>query len=153
MLEHVPCMKPLSVLLALLLTPSATVAQILVAQTDSTQTAQQPSQQPLPSKDCGESRIMGETDAKTLHSGSGWMAGGFFSGLALGLIGTGIITAAAASTDPLPKNVPPDVVVHCYTTGYTDKAGNRNTWKAFGGGLLGTVVIVTVLVVASSSDE
>ena len=145
--------KTLSVLLCLLLlAPSATLAQSAVMSSTELQEPQQSTEQPPPTKDCGESRVMGETDAKTLHSGSGWLAGGFFSGLALGLIGTGIITACAAATDPAPKSFPVGVDQHCYSTGYADKGGSINTWKAFGGGMVGTVVIVTVLLIASSSE-
>ncbi len=99
----------------------------------------------MASDSCLLSVAHGSADAKAQHSSPGWVIGGFFSGVALGLIGTGIITAVAASTDPKPKQIPAHRDGACYVSGYSDTAGKKNAWRAFGGGLAGTVVIVLIL--------
>ena len=147
-----PLCKCCAVVLAFILVPSMTLSQVShpdssVAQTQEPDTQ---GQQAAEAASCADSKIKGEADAKARHSGTGWMVGGFFSGVGLGLIGTGIITAVAASTNPQPKTTPEAVDETCYISGYSGKAGSKNTWSAFGGGLLGTAVIVAILLSASS---
>ena len=95
--------------------------------------------------DCERSRIEGENQARNAHSTSGWFLGGVGSGILLGLIGTGVITAASAMSKPQPKQIPSHVDSVCYVNGFTKEATTRNIRSAVGGGLVGTVVIVTII--------
>jgi len=101
---------------------------------------------PLLAQDCIKSQIKGENDAENRHSSAGWMAGGVGSGLLLGLIGTGIITAIAATSNPTPSIIPEkeDINLECYINGYKKVAKKKNTIYALSGGLIGTLVLVTI---------
>lgn len=155
-MQRHPLFRALAVTMALLIVPPAGICQERKdsspwgspgARADSVQTD---SQEPVTvaSDTCLSSVAQGSADAKTQHSSGGWVIGGFFSGVALGLIGAGIITAVAASTDPKPTQIPAHMDGACYISGYSDAAGKKNAWRAFGGGLAGTVVIVLVLLSA-----
>lgn len=152
-------MKPIGVLLSILtLSQPAFSLDTMAHQWSAPGTEEKKKKEQAPaladssvSEECGASMLRGKQDAAANHSTVGWKTGGFFCGLALGLIGTGIITAAAAAGEPQPKTIPNGANVACYTDGYSTKAGSKNTWGAFGGGLVGTVVIVIVLLGASAN--
>jgi hypothetical protein len=101
------------------------------------------------SRDCELDRTRGREAADQLHSGSGWMAGGFVSGILLGLIGTGISWAMASSSTVENNRVPDGVEASCYRDGYTSKAKSKNGTNALTGGLLGTAVLVVLVVSAT----
>lgn len=103
--------------------------------------------------DCDLDRTRGREAADQLHSGSGWMAGGFASGVLLGLIGTAITYAIASSSSVEVNRVPEGVEPSCYRDGYVSKAKGKNTSSALTGGLLGTAVLVVLVVVASSGSS
>jgi len=105
--------------------------------------------------DCTESMIKGETYGRKYHDATGAFLGGMGAGILLGLIGTGIATAIAASSSPMPDYIPNKDVINedCYIGGYQKGARKKNINNAIGGGLVGTVIIVTtVLIIASSSS-
>ena len=104
------------------------------------------------SPDCELDRTRGRDAADQFHSGSGWMAGGFVSGILLGLIGTGISWAMASSSSVEVNRVPDGVEASCYRDGYTSKAKSRNSSNALTGGLLGTAVLVVLVVSATSGS-
>jgi hypothetical protein len=104
------------------------------------------------SPDCDADRSRGREAADQLHSGSGWMAGGFVSGILLGLIGTGISWAMASSSSVEVNRVPDGVEASCYRDGYTSKAKSKNSSNALTGGLLGTAVLVVLVVSATSGS-
>ena len=101
--------------------------------------------------DCDLDRTRGREAADLAHSGGGWMAGGFVSGILLGLIGTGVTWAMANSSSVEVERVPDGVESSCYREGYASKARGKNTSNALTGGLLGTAVLVLLVVSASSS--
>lgn len=102
--------------------------------------------------DCDLDRTRGREAADQAHSGSGWMAGGFVSGILLGLIGTGISWAMANSSTVDVQRVPEGVESSCYREGYASKAKGKNSSNALTGGLLGTAVLVLLVVSATSSS-
>ena len=104
-------------------------------------------------QDCDLDRTRGREAAEELHSGSGWMAGGFLSGVLLGLIGTGISWAIANSSSVEVNRMPDGVEASCYREGYTSKARSKNTSNALTGGLLGTALLVVLIVSASSGSS
>jgi hypothetical protein len=79
------------------------------------------------------------------------MIGGVASGVLLGLIGTGVITAVAASSSPAVHYVPQDAEPVCYRDGYASRARSMNTNSALTGGLIGTLVLVVIVISASGS--
>lgn len=103
--------------------------------------------------DCDSDRTRGRADADQVHSGSGWMAGGFVSGILLGLIGTGITWAMANSSTVEVSRVPEGLDANCYRDGYTSKARSKNTTNALTGGLLGTAVLIVLVVSATSGSS
>ena len=89
----------------------------------------------------------------------GRFAGGLASGLLLGLIGTGITYAIAGSDDAslsaaeaaqLASANP--VYSLAFQQGYTERLKARRKSSALTGGLLGTAAIVTIVLVANSSN-
>ncbi len=81
--------------------------------------------------DCSESKIKGENDAAEQHSSTGWIVGGFASGVLLGLIGTGAVTGIAAFSNPQPKMVlSGDFNPDCFRNGYMKKAKKKYIWCA-----------------------
>jgi hypothetical protein len=105
--------------------------------------------------DCAASLTKGQQDASARHSSTGWMLGGLGSGILLGLIGTAITTGIAATSDPYPNPlmIPGAIDTTCYMMGYHNKGKSKNTWSAFGGGLLGTgIFVMGYLIYTSASD-
>ncbi len=141
--------KVVSLLIAPLFLALSVRAQVPDKQIDFAQNDQVEQQLKTKLKSCRESRALGKQDAEFQHSSSGWFLGGVGSGILLGIIGTGIITAAGATSNPQPMDVPEDVMENCYRDGYRSKCRGKNAGSAFGGGLLGTVVIVGIIVASS----
>jgi hypothetical protein len=81
------------------------------------------------------------------------MAGGFASGVLLGLIGTAITYAIASSSSVDVNRVPDGVEPSCYRDGYTSRAKGKNTSNALTGGLLGTAVLVLLVIAATSGSS
>ncbi len=92
-----------------------------------------------------ESRELGKDAAADEYSSMGWIVGGFGAGFFLGAVGTGIITAVAARTAPDPETLPPKVDERGYSSGFNQKARSKNTWGALGGGVLGTLLVMTLV--------
>ena len=99
---------------------------------------------------CEDDRVHGRADASSGHHSGGWFWGGVGSGLLLSLIGTGIITAVGASSDPQPKEVPAGYDPACYRDGYQSKAKSKNTISALTGGLVGTAIWVVIYSAATN---
>jgi len=153
-------MRPFIILAALLLITSSADAQYRSASAitapDRSSPAISVTTTPalrLLSPDCDLDRTRGREAAGTTHSGSGWMAGGFVSGVLLGLIGTAISYAMASSSIAEVNRVPDGVEPSCYREGYTSKARGMNTSNALTGGLLGTAVLVLIVISATSSSS
>ena len=102
--------------------------------------------------DCDTDRTRGREAASHNHSGSGWMIGGFASGIFLGLIGTAISYALASSSTVEVNGMPEGVEPACYRDGYAARAKSTNTSSALTGGLLGTAVLVILVVSATSGS-
>ncbi len=104
-----------------------------------------PSDAPLKSKTKSyeDSFERGYEVARAKHSSGGWFLGGVGSGFLLGLLGTTIITIAADGESP--NKVPKKYDEEGYTLGYYKKSKSKNKWSAFGGGLLGTALVVVLL--------
>jgi hypothetical protein len=91
---------------------------------------------------------------------SGRFAGGFASGLLLGLIGTGITYAIAGSDDTaLPaleaarlSSANPNYSL-AYQQGYSERLKSRRRSSALTGGLLGTLTFVVIYVSATSGSN
>lgn len=123
-----------------------------------------PAQEPTPA---APPRADSTPAAATLHGQAlaerqavgGRFAGGFVSGLFLGLIGTGIAWAIAGSDDtPLPTaeasqltRVNPDYHLF-FQQGYSTKLKARRKSSALTGGLVGTATFVTIYLVATSNN-
>lgn len=155
-----PGMRLLVIGATLLLSASTADAQyrrtagIVAAHAASSSTVTLPSSSRLLrflSVECEADRARGREAAGHNHSGTGWMVGGVASGVVLGLIGTAIITAVAASSDVRPYATPEGVEGACYREGYSAKAKSMNTTSALAGGLIGTVAFVLIYVSATSS--
>jgi hypothetical protein len=123
------------VVLASMVAPAAALGQTVA------QLEQQATQEPA-KKDCIQSREQGKSAAKADHGTGGWIAGGATGGVLLGLIGTGVVTALAMTSDPFPQAIPPGVDEACFANGYEKKAKSKNTRSALVSGLLGTVVFI-----------
>jgi hypothetical protein len=93
---------------------------------------------------CDSSTGSGRADATQRHGSAGWFGGGLGGGVLLGLIGAGVLVAAAANTNPQPDSVPSAVDEDCYREGYRSRAKNKNMMATLGGGLLGTAAFVVV---------
>ena len=100
-------------------------------------------------EDCVESEARGRAAASEQHGSGGWLAGGVLSGVLLGLIGTGIITAIAAGSKPNPAMIPDSENQTCYASGYRAKGKSKNKWAAFGGGLAGTAIFLVIYIAAT----
>lgn len=99
----------------------------------------------------------GIADAKERGTG-GSMAGGFCGGLLLGLIGTGAAVLMQSSFEPSPAELAAiedagDECQYVYLDAYRDELRSRKRSAALTGGLIGTVVIVSVLLAASNGSE
>jgi len=97
-----------------------------------------------------QSYTKGFNDATMMHSSSGYMLGGVASGLLLGLIGTVIIGVAAGGSTP--SYIPEEVDPSGYQAGYFKKAKSKNQGAAWGGGLLGTAIVVGLVLAANSGS-
>jgi hypothetical protein len=96
--------------------------------------------------------------AETRGTG-GRFAGGFASGLLLGLIGTGIVYAIAGSDD---TSIPALEATRLSTAsptyslafqqGYSERLKSRRRSSALTGGLLGTLTVVVIYVSATSGN-
>jgi len=107
-------------------------------------------QEVAPILDCSSSQVEGEAAAATEHSTGGWVGGGFVVGVLTGPLGTGIVTGFAAVSDPAPAMIPDGLDSSCYVNGYTKKARSKNIWAAFGGGLAGTAILVSIYFAATA---
>ena len=104
---------------------------------------------------CLSSQLRGRVDASKMHRSGNWFVGGFFSGVLLGLIGTGLTTAIAAASGPTPESVPEDegIDMVCYVNGYEKKGRNKNILHTALGGLLGTAIFVTAYFTIIADDK
>jgi hypothetical protein len=96
----------------------------------------------------------GTQRAETVGTG-GYLAGGVASGVLLGLIGTGITYAVAASSDvSLPPFEMASIADHSpeyiqgFRSGYGDRVKAKRKQSALTGGLLGTALFVVIVVSA-----
>lgn len=103
---------------------------------------------PIPalSETCTEAIVRGENDAASKHTSKSWFYGGVASGVLLGFIGTGILTAMSAGSSPRPKVIPEGYNEACYINGYSGKARKKNMWSSLGGGLVGTAILAVVVI-------
>lgn len=110
---------------------------------------------PVFAEDCLTWELKGKMDAKTEHSAKNWFLGSFTSGVMLGLIGTGIVTVFAATSNPKPEvvNIENEVNRICYVDGYTGAAKRKNTLSALGGGLVGTAILLTIYAISVSASD
>jgi hypothetical protein len=99
----------------------------------------------------------GASAGKTVGTG-GWLAGGLVSGVLLGLTGTGISYAIAASCDVtlpattramLPEKDPS--YTQAYEASYGEKVKSKPKSSALVGGLIGTATLVVLVASASGS--
>jgi hypothetical protein len=100
----------------------------------------------------------GQMAAANVGTG-GWFAGGFASGVVLGLIGTGITWAIAANSA---VEVPPDkrlllankpvAYQQLYEKAYGDKVKSKRKISGITGGLLGTATFLVIYLSAMSGD-
>lgn len=111
------------------------------------------------------SRFSGATMAAGINDGTlraestgtgGYFAGGLVSGVFLGLIGTGITYAVAATSDvSVPASQQAEIsegspeYAQGYRTGFGDRVKAKRKQSALMGGLLGTAVGVVILLSAS----
>ena len=102
---------------------------------------------------CDSSTGSGRTDASQRHGSVNWFGGGLLGGGLLGLIGAGVLVAAAANTNPQPDSVPSDVDEDCYRDGYRGRAKNKNMMATLGGGLLGTAAFVVMWLAVLSDNS
>jgi hypothetical protein len=90
----------------------------------------------------------------------GWGVGGFFGGLTLGLVGTAVIAGVSQSGSadpPLGEMIRLDGTSNEYQSGFATGYDKRAKAKAFGsaiiGGLAGTALIVTAIVVSVQQEK
>jgi len=123
--------------------------------------AQAPAAAPQPSatdSSAAAAVLQGRALAETRGTG-GRFAGGFVSGVLLGLIGTGIVYAIAGSDD---TSVPALDAARLSTAnptyslsfqqGYSERLKARRKSSALTGGLLGTLTFVVIYVSATSGN-
>ena len=112
-----------------------------------------------PARGDAATMVSGEQDGRALartKGTGGWLGVGFASGLALGLLGTAVITIVAhnSGTD-LPADRQAEVqtrgavYLHSFQHGYQDRLRARRRNAALTGGLLGTATIVAILLSAN----
>jgi hypothetical protein len=106
----------------------------------------QPTAQSAPQNylDCNTSKELGKGGG-VLHNSTGWLVGGFGSGILLGLIGMGVIAGVAAIPSPKPEVIPPNVDKPCYIKGYSSKARKENIKSAVSGSASGFLVMLSIL--------
>jgi len=88
----------------------------------------------------------------------GWFAGGFASGVVLGLIGTGVTWAIAGSSDatlPADRRLlianRPTAYQQFYEKSYGDKVKSKRKTSALVGGLVGTATFLVIYLSASAN--
>jgi hypothetical protein len=97
------------------------------------------------------------TDVIRHHSSMGWGIGGFFSGAALGLIGTGVIWLAAPGKNPSEIDMlklsesDSSELINSYQITYYEQTKKLNKSAALTGGLLGTLTTVVIILSLSSN--
>jgi hypothetical protein len=104
--------------------------------------------------------VDGQSAAKTGYKSGGWSAGGVACGLCLGLIGTLVIGVAASGSHPaapVTEMMRIDSTSQDHRVGFADGyekfAKKRNVGAAVGGGLAGTALAVSILLLASSAKS
>lgn len=102
-----------------------------------------------------EGPLEGERAAEVVGT-NGYFAGGFVSGLALGLIGTGIAwTVAGSSEVAIPATTQAGIQtngpewVYAYQTAFAERLKARRKSAALSGGLLGTAAFLVIFVAAN----
>lgn len=102
-----------------------------------------------------EGALEGQRAAEVVGT-NGYFAGGFVSGLALGLIGTGIAWAVAGSSDvSIPASAQAMIQpngpewVYGYQTAFAERLKSRRKSAALSGGLLGTAALLVIFVAAN----
>ena len=130
--------------------------------------AQQPTQQAKPDSVAvalATPALIVQAQADGTKSGriigtGGWFAGGFVSGLLLGVIGTGITWALASSSD---VQVPPDsrlLIINqpityqqVYEKSFADKVKMKRKSSALRGGLVGTGIGLVLFIASVASHQ
>jgi hypothetical protein len=130
--------------------------------------AQQPGQQAKPdsfaaAQDTPALIVQAQADGTTSGArigAGGWFAGGFVSGLFLGLVGTGVTWALASYSE---VKLPPDrqVIVgtqpgtyrHVYEKSFSDKVRMKRKSAALKGGLVGTGIVLAVFLSSWASSS
>lgn len=102
-----------------------------------------------------EGALEGQRAAEMVGT-SGYFAGGFISGITLGLIGTGIAWAVASSSDvSIPASTQAAIQangpewVYAYQTAFAERLKARRKSAALSGGLLGTAAFLVIFVAAN----
>ena len=94
----------------------------------------------------------GKLDARATNTG-GSFVGGFCGGVVLGLIGAAIVVVAQSEPEPPPLaliELQTDECRYAYLEAYHSAGKSKKQSSAILGGLLGTVVIVTILLSSSN---
>jgi hypothetical protein len=139
---------------------------IAILSVGSSSTLRAQEQQPRAMRQSGETadaiakgRLEGEVAGQRVGTG-GWFAGGFGSGLLLGLIGTAVIYVSAGNSDiSLPAErrlliaTQSPEYQQAFEVGYGEKVKSKRKGSALGGGLLGTATIVLVILTATGSSQ
>jgi len=97
--------------------------------------------------------MRGKSDGRKQSTG-GSTVGGLFGGLLLGLIGTGIAVLAQTKSDPpadymLQLDGQSDECKYAYIEAFRDANHSKKKSSALTGGLIGTVVIVSIILATS----
>jgi len=102
--------------------------------------------------DLFECEAKGNAAGQTVST-TGNALGGFVGGLVLGVLGTVVAVVAAGEPDVPLHLLPPDdgACRYVYVDAYQDRGQARKREAALFGGILGTIVLVTALVVSGSS--
>ena len=113
----------------------------------------QPIVQPTPA-DASETAATAAAAGRELaesQSSAGWFVGGLASGVALGLIGTAIIYAAASNSGATMPSAQQSVLAtksplysESFTRSFREQMKSRHKSSAVGGGLLGTAAFVVI---------
>jgi len=97
---------------------------------------------------------LGRSHAQNLSTG-GSTTGGFFGGVFLGLIGTGIAVLAQSTPEPTAAQLSRFKSEDCryaYIQGFKSKGKGKKQMSALKGGLLGTAVFIVIYAAANSGD-
>jgi len=141
------------ILIGMLLSPVALIAQTGVAQTEATPavdtsyfagTALVPYADAVRSN--SQSYNQGVMAAEDQHSAFGWGVGGFFAGGLFSWLGTGVAVLIANGSRPTPRYIPEDVEAMNYRNGYGDEARRKNLRStAIPGVIMSTIWTVLVI--------